>query len=208
MQITIHDIAFGGKGVGRAEGLVVFVPFTIPGEEVSVQITRKKEELRRGRLISVDTTIPAARATTVSLFWSLRRLFLPAHRLPGPAHDQSRAGRTNPAARRQTGRGADATDDPLTQAIRLPEPDSRPCLQRRHRILHRRLEYVDGHPAMPHRICERSMNDSRDCAPAPCPTGTTRSLNGAKKGFSNKPTMRWPARCSALVEASSPRADH
>lgn len=55
MQLNIHDIAFGGKGVGRTDGLVVFVPFTIPGEQVTVRITRRKKSYADADLISVET---------------------------------------------------------------------------------------------------------------------------------------------------------
>ena len=58
MQLTIQDIAFGGKGVGRSEGLVVFVPFTLPGEAVTVQITRKKKSYAEAVLLSVDAPSP------------------------------------------------------------------------------------------------------------------------------------------------------
>ncbi|MDD5349629.1 MAG: class I SAM-dependent RNA methyltransferase [Chthoniobacteraceae bacterium] len=58
MQLTVHDIAFGGKGVGRSEGLVVFVPYTIPGESITVEITRKKKNYAEAELISVETPSP------------------------------------------------------------------------------------------------------------------------------------------------------
>ncbi len=58
MQISVHDVAFGGKGVGRSEGMVVFVPYTIPGETVSVEITRKKKNYAEARLVSVDAPSP------------------------------------------------------------------------------------------------------------------------------------------------------
>ena len=32
--VKIEDIAFGGDGVGRLEGFVVFVPFVVVGETV------------------------------------------------------------------------------------------------------------------------------------------------------------------------------
>ena len=54
MQLTIHDIAFGGKGVGRSDGLVVFVPYTIPRETVTVEITRKKKNYAEATLTTVD----------------------------------------------------------------------------------------------------------------------------------------------------------
>ncbi len=55
MQLTIQDMAFGGKGVGRSEGLAVFVPFTIPGETVNVEITRRKKNYAEADLVSVET---------------------------------------------------------------------------------------------------------------------------------------------------------
>ena len=58
MQLTIHDIAFGGKGVGRSEGLVVFVPFTIPGETATVEITRRKKNFAEAELVSLETRSP------------------------------------------------------------------------------------------------------------------------------------------------------
>jgi 23S rRNA (uracil1939-C5)-methyltransferase len=58
MQLTLHDIAFGGKGVGRSDGLVVFVPYTLPGETVTVEITRKKKNYAEARLVSVDVPSP------------------------------------------------------------------------------------------------------------------------------------------------------
>jgi 23S rRNA (uracil1939-C5)-methyltransferase len=58
MQIPVHDVAFGGKGVGRSQGMVVFIPYTIPGETVSVEITRKKKNYAEARLVSVDEPSP------------------------------------------------------------------------------------------------------------------------------------------------------
>jgi len=58
MQLTVHDMAFGGKGVGRADGMVVFVPFTIPGETVEVAVTRKKKSYAEARLVLVQTPSP------------------------------------------------------------------------------------------------------------------------------------------------------
>lgn len=63
VNLTIHDVAFGGDGVGRlADGCVVFVPFTLPGEEVRVEVRRTQPRFARGRLLSVIT--PAATRVT------------------------------------------------------------------------------------------------------------------------------------------------
>jgi len=56
--VTIHDLAFGGEGVGRAGELVVFVPFVIPGEVVEAEVTEVKKKFARARLVRVVTASP------------------------------------------------------------------------------------------------------------------------------------------------------
>ena len=58
IQFPIHDIAFGGKGVGRAEGLAIFVPFVIPGEQVTARLTKKKKKFAEAELLSVNEPSP------------------------------------------------------------------------------------------------------------------------------------------------------
>jgi 23S rRNA (uracil1939-C5)-methyltransferase len=51
--VQITDLAFGGKGVARHGGMVVFVPFTAPGDTVAVEITKKKKTFAEGRATRV-----------------------------------------------------------------------------------------------------------------------------------------------------------
>jgi len=44
VELTIESLAYGGKGVGRLDGLVVFVEGTAPGDRVVARITRKKPD--------------------------------------------------------------------------------------------------------------------------------------------------------------------
>ena len=53
LEVEITDIAFGGAGVARADGLVIFVPFVITGERALVEITERKRDFARARLIKV-----------------------------------------------------------------------------------------------------------------------------------------------------------
>ncbi|MEY2467041.1 MAG: rRNA (uracil1939-C5)-methyltransferase [Verrucomicrobiota bacterium] len=53
LVLKIHDIAFGGEGVGRVDDFVVFVPFVIVGEEVEVELTEVKKNFARGKLMCV-----------------------------------------------------------------------------------------------------------------------------------------------------------
>jgi tRNA/tmRNA/rRNA uracil-C5-methylase (TrmA/RlmC/RlmD family) len=58
LNLGIHDIAFGGEGVGRVEDFVVFVPFVIAGEEVEIEVTEVKKNFARARLLRVLKASP------------------------------------------------------------------------------------------------------------------------------------------------------
>jgi tRNA/tmRNA/rRNA uracil-C5-methylase (TrmA/RlmC/RlmD family) len=62
LTLDVQDIAFGGEGVGRVDELVVFVPFVLNGERVSVEITEVKKNFARGKLREV--LVPAAARVT------------------------------------------------------------------------------------------------------------------------------------------------
>ena len=51
-------MAFGGKGVARREGKVLFVPFVIPGEMVRVRIVRDRRKFAEAELLEVLRTSP------------------------------------------------------------------------------------------------------------------------------------------------------
>jgi len=53
IETQIEDIAFGGEGVGRYNDFVVFVPFTIPGEKVLVEIAEVKKNFARAILLKI-----------------------------------------------------------------------------------------------------------------------------------------------------------
>ena len=58
ITLTIHDLAFGGEGVGRLDDFVVFVPFVIVGEMVEAEITEVKKNFARAKLLRVVTPSP------------------------------------------------------------------------------------------------------------------------------------------------------
>ena len=53
LNVNIEDVAFGGKGVTRIDGLVCFVANTVPGEEVKIRITSVKKRYIEAELIEV-----------------------------------------------------------------------------------------------------------------------------------------------------------
>jgi tRNA/tmRNA/rRNA uracil-C5-methylase (TrmA/RlmC/RlmD family) len=58
LTLIIHDIAFGGEGVGRVDDFVVFVPFVLVGEVVEVEITEVKKNFARAKLLRVGKSSP------------------------------------------------------------------------------------------------------------------------------------------------------
>ncbi|HEV7387141.1 MAG TPA: TRAM domain-containing protein, partial [Gemmatimonadaceae bacterium] len=57
ISVSIDSIAAGGDGVGRSNGLVVFVPRTAPGDVVTAQISGKGH-FARGSLRTIVTPSP------------------------------------------------------------------------------------------------------------------------------------------------------
>lgn len=57
-QVEIESIAAGGDGVGRSDGLVLFVPRTAPGDLVSVNF-KSKGRFARGVVRAIDRPSPA-----------------------------------------------------------------------------------------------------------------------------------------------------
>lgn len=59
LEIEITGLTYGGEGVGRLpDGKTVFVPYTIPGERVSVDITVNKKRYARAKLTQIIASSP------------------------------------------------------------------------------------------------------------------------------------------------------
>ena len=53
VELSIESTAFKGKGVGRIDGMAVFVPGTAPGDKVEARITRKKKKFIEAKLLNI-----------------------------------------------------------------------------------------------------------------------------------------------------------
>ncbi len=65
LELTVDDFAFGGAGIARVEGYVVFVRGAIPGDRVIARVTRSKRDYAEAVLVDVldpspDRTAPTA----------------------------------------------------------------------------------------------------------------------------------------------------
>jgi len=50
-RVTITDVAAEGKALARVEGMVIFVPYVVPGDVVDLQITRKKHSFAEAEAV-------------------------------------------------------------------------------------------------------------------------------------------------------------
>lgn len=58
IELSIHDLAFGGAGVGRFGDFVVFVPFVCVGETVEVELVEVKKSFAKAKLVRVLQASP------------------------------------------------------------------------------------------------------------------------------------------------------
>ena len=57
-ELDIHDVAFGGAGVGRVNGKIVFVPLTVDGERVEAELIEKRTGFDRAQLKEIVLRSP------------------------------------------------------------------------------------------------------------------------------------------------------
>ena len=58
-QLIIEKLVYGGEGLARLDGRVVFTPYVLPGETVRADVERAKNDLMRGRLLEVIQPVAA-----------------------------------------------------------------------------------------------------------------------------------------------------
>ncbi len=53
VELRIENMAYGGQGVARLEGLVVFVKGAVPGDRVTAQVIKKKKDYAEARISEI-----------------------------------------------------------------------------------------------------------------------------------------------------------
>src|SRR5436305_9799482 len=57
-EVTVEKLVYGGDGLGRVEGRVVFAPFVLPGERIRAHAEQEKPGLVRARMLEVLQAAP------------------------------------------------------------------------------------------------------------------------------------------------------
>ena len=60
-EVTVEKLVYGGDGLARLDGRVIFAPFVLPGELVRVQPEREKPGLVHARTLAVLQPAEAVR---------------------------------------------------------------------------------------------------------------------------------------------------
>lgn len=55
---TVLDLTYQGNGVVKVDHYPIFVPNTLPGEEVTVKVTKVTKNFAWGKLISIEKKSP------------------------------------------------------------------------------------------------------------------------------------------------------
>ena len=58
LELEIDSLAFGGRGVARADGFVVFVAGALPGDRVRAEVTKGKKRFAEARAVELLRTAP------------------------------------------------------------------------------------------------------------------------------------------------------
>ncbi len=53
LEVEVDSLAFGGRGVARAEGFVLFVAGALPGDRVRVEVTKAKKRFAEARAVEL-----------------------------------------------------------------------------------------------------------------------------------------------------------
>ena len=201
LELDVESLAFGGNGVARLDGFVVFVraraarrPRARAGHEGQAEPCRGARD--RGPQAGAGAGRGAVRPLP-----RLRRLPLPGSRLRGAARAEGDAGARRAAAARGHGRAA-ARADPPVRAGDLPLPQQA-------RVLVHRDARGAGARLPPGRPLGRGARD-RDAAGSPTSSATgsaTRSAPGrARRGSSRtrRPTGAATSATSSCGKAATP----
>lgn len=53
VEIEIEKIVFGGEGLGRVDGFTIFVPMSVPGDKLEIEIISVKKSYARGLITKI-----------------------------------------------------------------------------------------------------------------------------------------------------------
>ena len=90
LELTIDSLAYGGNGVARLNGFVVFVRRGLPGDTVRARVTKVQRRHAEALATEIARAGAAARRRAVRALPGVRRLPLPGSRVRGAGRGEGR----------------------------------------------------------------------------------------------------------------------
>lgn len=81
IELHIDSVSLTGSGVGRYNGLAVFVPATAPGDFIKAHIIKAKKSYAVGKCIKNNGAVARQDGKRLPGISRLRRLLVPPHEL-------------------------------------------------------------------------------------------------------------------------------
>ena len=79
VTLEITGLTNEGNGVGKADGIAVFVPLTAVGDVIECRIVKVKKELLLRHYREYHNRFGRPLRERVRRFWQMRRLFIQTH---------------------------------------------------------------------------------------------------------------------------------
>src|SRR5579863_10084185 len=58
LQLRVEKLVYGGDGLSRPDGEVVFTPFVLPGETIEAERVASRQHVQRSRLLRIIESSP------------------------------------------------------------------------------------------------------------------------------------------------------
>ena len=58
MTIIADKMVFGGKSLGKIDGKNVFIPYTLPGEKLEIDITERNKDYDNAEIVKILEASP------------------------------------------------------------------------------------------------------------------------------------------------------
>lgn len=68
LEVEIESLSFGGNGIAKKEGLVIFVPFSAPEDVLEIKITKIKKNFVEGEILNILKSSPFRVAPRCSVY--------------------------------------------------------------------------------------------------------------------------------------------
>ena len=70
VRVSVEKLSLGGDGIARAEGMVLFVPYSAPGDDLEVRVGGKKKTFARAQILEVIKQGPARVVPACPLYFN------------------------------------------------------------------------------------------------------------------------------------------